>query len=738
MLLVERNFAKPVRILEATSTQLPDGVLLRLIYPVCNIGELNANKRMYERELWDLVLENQDLQEKLSNRNLYGQAEHPKETASDLQLTSHIIHEMWIGEDSRVYQTFDVLDTPCGRIIECLVRAGSKVGVSTRAEGDLEEAVGEDGQKYHRVVPKSYRYVTTDFTADPSTFGAMAVDVKKNIITAARTAAESKTSKMSEVRFARGILESLECDHKNTCQNCGACKCHKGEGPDMTKSTVAEAIKSGKLTEGKTVAVVFGAGTGVEKRVDVSKAVKIHENTMSIQVNGSDPNSKSLTVDGSYVVELLPDGGINVFASDSNPNSAGPNSAKGFEDELANALAAEEGGPEAGAEAAPAGEVEAGKTAEEIPGEEKKEEEGLPESKKTNEAKLTEKVEGLKSIFVASFESKSGSVPTDYQVCAIFEGEPKPLVLTHSNAESEAMSAGENIAKLTKVPFEGRKEYTIESKVNEELTGDQDRLQKLALHVMREKQVDWAGMIPIVARLIDKTPEETEELLNQAIEAGRAPDREGGRPEFQPNDSYVKSKEEGTYTESKVPPLDALIDLRIKEACTRAERDTLLEGRDVQVRVLASRLKASAEEIAGLRALVEKKTSALKESTKPNKDVEKLNESIKTQHTAHQQELVETANKSRSDGRNEVLKDYFDSRLSACRLEADDNTQALLERCKGLDDVDQLIESLVQVAQRGALHPSSLKDVVVRERKTDPEQDKIDGQIGGLMKSWSA
>ncbi len=736
MLLVERNFAKPVRILEATGAQLPDGVLLRLIYPVCNIGELNANKRMYERELWDLVLENQDLQEKLSNRNLYGQAEHPKETASDLQLTSHIIHEMWIGEDSRVYQTFDVLDTPCGRIIECLVRAGSKVGVSTRAEGDLEEAVGEDGQKYHRVVSKSYRYVTTDFTADPSTFGAMAVDVKKNIITAARTAAESKTSKVGEVRFARGILESLECDHKNTCQNCGACKCHKGEGSDMTKSTVAEAIKSGKLTEGKVVTLVLGAGTAVETKCNAAKVVKITEGTLNIQVDG-----KSMTADGTDAVTIRPDGTIDVFASGAGPYET----AKGFEDELSNALAAEEGAaPEAGVETAPAGEVGAEKTAEEVPGEEKKEEEGLPESKtnevkdkQKNEAKLTEKVEGLKSIFVASFESKSGAAPTDYQVCAIFEGEPKPLVLTHSNAESEAMSAGENIAKLTKVPFEGRKEYTIESKVNEELTGDQDRLQKLALHVMREKHVDWAGMIPIVARLIDKTPEETEELLSQAIEAGRAPDRGG---EYTPG-GCPKDYIPGVH-ESKVPPLDALIDLRVKEACTRAERDTLLENRDVQrdvqVRVLTSRLREATEEIAGLRALVEKKTSALKESTKPNKDVEKLNENIKTQHTAHQKELVETANKSKSDGRNEVLKDYFDSRLSACRLEADDNTQALLERCKGLDDVDQLIESLVQVAQRGALHPSSLKDVVVRERKTDPEQDKIDGQIGGLMKSWSA
>ncbi len=700
MLLVERNYSKPVRILEGTAAQLPDGVLLRLIYPVCNIGELNANKRMYERELWDLVLQNQDLQEKLSNRNLYGQAEHPKETASDLQLTSHIIHEMWIGEDSRVYQTMDVLDTPCGRIIECLVRAGSRVGVSTRAEGDLEEAVNEEtGEKYHRVVPKSYRYVTTDFTADPSTFGAMAVDVKRNVITAARTAAESKKSKVGEVKFARLILESLECDHKHTCQHCGACKCNKGKASDM-KSTVAEAIKSGKLTEGKTVGLVFGAGTRVEKRHTDAKVLKITEGAMDIQVDG-----KSLTVDGSYAVTIRPDGNIDVFASDTDPTLG---AADGAEDALAAAVGTEEdAAPEAGAAA---GEGEALVAEEPVGGPtNKKEEDVLPESKvKTNETKLVEVKSEVSSIFVAKRPGESAGIPSDYIVCARFGDEP-PVRLAHQNNESTAMEIGKNLASILGVKFEGsvgldKVLRPDESKVNEEdYKGDP----KKANSYWRQE------LMKHLAKQGDKLEPEEKELL-------------------------AKAQKESVDSKDDLNTLDALIDLRMKEAITRAERDTLLEGRDVQVRVLSSRLSAATEEIAGLRSLVEKKVTALKESAKPNKDVQKLNESIKTQHTAHQKELVESAKTSIQEGRTQVLKDYFDRRLESCRLEADDNTQALLERCKSLDDVDHLIESLVRVAQRGALHPHSLKDVVVRERKTDPEQDKIDGQIGGLMQRWSA
>lgn len=797
MRLVENVYSKPVRIIEATNAQLPDGVLLRLIYPVCNIGELNANKRLYEQELWDLVLENQELQEKLSNRNLYGQAEHPKETASDLQLTSHIIHEMWIG-DGRVYQTFDVLDTPCGRIIECLVRAGSKVGVSTRAEGDLEEAVNEEtGEKYHRVVPKSYRYVTTDFTADPSTFGAMAVDVKKNIITAARTAAESKTSKVGEVRFARQILESLECDHKHTCQHCGACTCQgkKEEGSDMTKSTVAEAIKSGKISEGKAVSFVVKTEIG-ETKYTHAAVKKISEGHLDIQLNSSDPSSKSLTADGTDAVTIRPDGTMDIFASGTADQAP-------LQAPQEDALAAELGAEETPASEVGTGETEGEVAAEELSGLSSKKEEELPESRKINEysnlivdnllgelaelfsdrgvpsqneileiigqlldvlktkeavvnavedmlqdsegwraedakalskalksplsirvtyvegededkktsepeieesktnegahcsakdkkqvsaikksemksgkskkkaeeiafatvnkqkkeSKLTEKIDDLKSVFVCSFESKSGG-PIDFQVCAIFEDELRPLVLTHSNDEGEAIKTGKSLADLTKVPFEGMKtRYTIESKVTEE---------------------------------------------------------------------------------SKSPTLDVLTDLRVKEASTRAERDALLEGRDIQVRILSRRLKLSEREVQGLRTVVENKAKALKESKKPADEVTKLNEKLTSQHVAHQKELVASSNTSVKEGRSQVLKEYFDQRLSACRLDVDDNSQALLEGCNNLADVDHLIEGLVQVARRGALHPKALKDMVIHENRSDPEQDKVDKQVGSLMKGWSA
>jgi hypothetical protein len=865
--------------LHGSNEKLPSGVLARVTYNICNIGETNANNRLYEQALWEKVLSDKELQRKLESRTLYGHAEHPKESASDLQLTSHVIHRMWIDEnENKVYQTFDILDTPCGRIVNTLLEAGCQVGCSTRAEGDLEE-VKEGDTSFKRVVPESYKYITTDTTADPSTFDAVPLDVKRNIINAVRNTAESNESKPGEKQFAHRILESMRCNHKNKCQNCGACKCLKGQEPKMNKSTVAEQIKSGKLTEGKAVTLTIKTKIG-EMKYTKASVKKITEGRMDIVVTTPDGSNKMLTVEGSDKVTIRSDGSVDVFASAIPAVPSEDVGLTGTEVDNAGEMAAENppledmkgpGSPEAEKEEemspfeskiAENSDVVAKNLAydkkfvtwwmkkinAETP-EDRGDRIGSPDKldyaaaqnlirngsddwlkselrqykrKTQNESKIAETVEGLTSLVVCPHEDEEGQI--EYRLCGVFEGEPEPITLIRSADKSEIMQAGKNIASLTKVPFESeiegendtedqreagsedeledqwsrsspkgipneskvderyektqviryegeegwfvvlpagdeygpgskqaaikiaqdyegeegigyivinkpRKKVTDESKVDEDefVTADDEvRLLKLFLRVEKEKNVNYGEAVPIVARMIDRTPEETDQLVNQALS--------------NTTDRIAAAQNAPRESKVTVPPLDALIDLRIKEACTRAERDTLLEAsksqNDVQIRVMSKKLQTAATEIIGLRTMVEKKASQVVEAKKISPDVKKLNEKISVQHTAHQQELVKTASNSICEGRIEVLKDYFDRRLSACRLEADDNTQALLEKCQSLGDVDQLIESLVQVAQRGALHPQSLRDVVVRGRSVDPEQDKVDKQVGGLMKNW--
>jgi len=198
--LVERY-----EILERDQNKLPPSVLCRMRYPVCNIGERNANKRVYGREVWEKTLARPDIQEKLDKRCLFGEAEHPDEPQTRLERTSHVIHGFYM-DGNKVYQDIDVLDTPYGRIIHTLVEANCGVGVSTRAEGDLEESEDEQG-KFHRVIPETYHYITTDFTADPSTKNPYPIDVQMALAESIQKYKDGLDS-----GFVKGLLERMEED----------------------------------------------------------------------------------------------------------------------------------------------------------------------------------------------------------------------------------------------------------------------------------------------------------------------------------------------------------------------------------------------------------------------------------------------------------------------------------------------------------------------------------------------
>jgi hypothetical protein len=249
MLLREDILVKPI-LEEMDSGKLPDGVLCRVKYPVCRIGERNANNRIYEKDVWEKVLADDGLIEKLNQRGLFGHAEHPEATQSDLQLTSHVINKMWVDENV-MFQEFDVLDTPTGKIVDCLLRAGCMVGCSTRAEGDLEESEDDKGP-YSKVLSDSYHYVTTDFTADPSTFGVVPQDIRRNVVSEIKVLRESKEA--GEVKFAEAMLASMQCKDKSKCQHCGCCD-EKKEAEDehmtLEQMITKDLVKLGALVEYK-------------------------------------------------------------------------------------------------------------------------------------------------------------------------------------------------------------------------------------------------------------------------------------------------------------------------------------------------------------------------------------------------------------------------------------------------------------------------------------------------------
>lgn len=167
------------------------GVLMRIgPIPVSEAGVENANKRIYDDELWESVVTCEGTKKRVNERKMLGELDHPEtDRGTKLDRVSHVITFMK-KEGNRVLQTFEVLNTPMGKIAEALFDARIPVGVSTRGYGDTE--VGQDGKDH--VKAESYVYDTTDFVADPS----------------AKLFAQMESTQRGSIR--RAITESIELD----------------------------------------------------------------------------------------------------------------------------------------------------------------------------------------------------------------------------------------------------------------------------------------------------------------------------------------------------------------------------------------------------------------------------------------------------------------------------------------------------------------------------------------------
>lgn len=156
------------RIVESDKNRLPEGALMRVEGQFGFMEKENLNGRTYTKELWRKVLGNNEVQEKIKRRSMFGEADHPEGMETSLNRVSHVITGLWLDESNNLIMgSADILDTPSGRILATLFRYGAEVGVSSRGAGAIVE---KDGRQI--VDPDSYEYVTHDFVTEPSNPGS--------------------------------------------------------------------------------------------------------------------------------------------------------------------------------------------------------------------------------------------------------------------------------------------------------------------------------------------------------------------------------------------------------------------------------------------------------------------------------------------------------------------------------------------------------------------------------------
>ena len=149
--------------------------------PVADYVHKTRNDRHYSEKLWENVLKNPIVQEQFRNGGIVGELDHPADR-DDIctEKVAVIMPEPPVKQKNGSYWgKFNILDTPCGRIVHTLAKAGFKLGVSSRGTGDVDEYTNE-------VDPSTYEFTCFDVVLLPAVESARmnlvteSLDTKKN------------------------------------------------------------------------------------------------------------------------------------------------------------------------------------------------------------------------------------------------------------------------------------------------------------------------------------------------------------------------------------------------------------------------------------------------------------------------------------------------------------------------------------------------------------------------------
>lgn len=157
-LLVEKTDPQEFEyILEEKNTK--DAPRLYIKGPYMMADDVNKNKRVYDL---DNMIEEVARYEKemIKNDRAMGELNHPTTAEVDLERACHIVTEM-TQDGSTFIGKSKVLQTPCGEIVRKLVTDGVRVGMSSRALGQIDQK-GEIGHV------TQMKLVAIDCVADPS------------------------------------------------------------------------------------------------------------------------------------------------------------------------------------------------------------------------------------------------------------------------------------------------------------------------------------------------------------------------------------------------------------------------------------------------------------------------------------------------------------------------------------------------------------------------------------------
>ena len=279
--------------------------------PVADCIHSTRNGRHYSEKLWENVFNNPLVQEQFKNGGIVGELDHPVDR-DDIctEKVAVIMPEPPVKKDGKYYGKFNILDTPCGRIVHTLAKAGFRFGVSSRGTGDVDEYTDE-------VDPSTYEFTCFDVVLLPAVESARMklvtegletnkVDYKKLLKEDIQKSSPESRKTMIETLDNLGIKldEDVETE-KKVCVICG--KEYEGYGNN------AQPVKDGKCCDKCNLEVVIPARIkkmGIKEEVeDLDADTKLEimepETLDDLELEKEESNKEDCCVDDSKLIELL-------------------------------------------------------------------------------------------------------------------------------------------------------------------------------------------------------------------------------------------------------------------------------------------------------------------------------------------------------------------------------------------------------------------------------------------------
>ena len=133
---------------------------------------LNGNGRIYGKQVLQREVEN--YHKLVKERRALGELDHPDDSVINLKNASHLVTDIWWDGDD-VMGKVQVLDTPSGKVLKELAKAGVTLGISSRGLGSVSEAQGRT------IVEDDFQLICFDFVSEPSTPNAFMLKENKGV-----------------------------------------------------------------------------------------------------------------------------------------------------------------------------------------------------------------------------------------------------------------------------------------------------------------------------------------------------------------------------------------------------------------------------------------------------------------------------------------------------------------------------------------------------------------------------